>query len=475
MSAVERGKTPSRPLASRVLPALLLVLGSACQQETATPPPTTPAPSPSPAPPATTDGIVVVPPEVRAWLDAHIEPFDGADPSLPLDDLDFLADFVGDAGIVALGGDYGTREFSEMRTRILRFLVEEMGFDTFAAEASWAEARRIDDYVRTGSGDPERLLSSLYSYAWRTESALELLEWMRNHNEAGGDIGFRGVDIRFPGMALHDLREYLRFVAPADADLIAEKTDCIGSLVNDHTGTFSTANYGSQTDAYRAACGDSLQSARELLLAGRDAYETAGGADAFAIALQNLRIARQFHEWVTGERSRTRAMAENTMWIRDRGKPNGRTILSAHTFYVSKRFDAVGYHLSEALGDDLRVVGLSHETGRITALRRQGSTCSPTPDEIELTAPIEDSVEAYFSSVSVPRFFLDLRRPLDRAGARWLSERRLLRGIFRCYGDEESGRYWWSIAGPDFYDAFLHFESTTPTSLFPARYPAAFR
>lgn len=475
MSTLERGKAPSRSLPSPALLALLLVLGSACQQETATPPtPTTPAPSPSPAPPATTDGIVV-PAEVRAWLDAHIEPFDGADPSLPLGDLDFLADFVGDARIVALGGDYGTREFSEMRTRILRFLVEEMGFDTFAAEASWAEARRIDDYVRTGSGDPERLLSSLYSYAWRTESALELLEWMRDHNEAGGDLGFHGVSPRFPGLALHDLREYVRFVAPEDVALIAEDTDCLGRFANDHTGAFPTEDYRSQTDAYRTACGASLEQARERLLSRQDAYETAGGADAFAIALQSLLIARQYHEWRSRRRFWNETMADNTLRLRDRGEPGSRMVLWTHNFSAQKRFGLMAYYLWEVVGDDLLVVRFSHEAGRITARRQQGSECSLTLDEFELDAPVADSVEAYFAGASAPRFFLDLRRSSNAAGGRWLSEYRLVRNNLWCYGEEAPEQYWRSAMVPDYYDAFFHFESTGPTTLFPARYPASFR
>ena len=462
-----------RPLYSWALPALFLVLGSACQQEPTTLP-TTPAPAPSPAPPATTDAIVV-PPEVRAWLDAHLEPFDGSDLSLPLDDLEFLVDFVGDARIVALGGNYGTREFAEMRTRILRLLVEEMGFDTLVAEASWAEARRIDDYVRTGSGDPEKLLSNLYSFAWRTESALEMLEWMRDHNEAGGDIGFHGVSSKYPGLALHDLHEYLRLVAPADADLVAEYTDCLRRLVNDQTGAFPTEDYRSQTDEYRSACGASLQQAHELLLSRRDAYETAGGADAFALALQSLRIARQYHEWRSSERFSNETMADNTNWLRDRGKSGRRMVLWAHNFSIQKQFGTLAYYLREVVGDDLLTIRFSHEAGRITARRQQGSECSPTLDEFDLDSPVADSVEAYFAGASAPRFFLDLRRPLNHAGSLWLSERRLLRRIYLCYGEEVPEQYWFSAAVLHQYDAFFHFETTRPTTLFPARYPESFR
>ena len=49
--------------------------------------------------------------------------------------------------MVALGENtHGTRDFFEMKARILRFLVEEMGFDAFAIEATWPESNRLDRY-----------------------------------------------------------------------------------------------------------------------------------------------------------------------------------------------------------------------------------------------------------------------------------------------------------------------------------------
>ena len=115
------------------------------RMRTPTPPP---APEPDPGPGA-------VPPEIAAWVEANALPFDGTHLSLPHTDIDFLRDLVGDARIVALGENtHGTRDFFEMKARILRFLVEEMGFNTFAIEATWPESLLVDRYVRTGEGDP---------------------------------------------------------------------------------------------------------------------------------------------------------------------------------------------------------------------------------------------------------------------------------------------------------------------------------
>ena len=106
----------------------------------------------SPSEPALTQPVV---PEVSAWLRENAIPFDTTDPNSDFEDLMPLKPLIGDARIVALGeATHGTHEFFEMKHRMLRFLVEEMGFNIFAMEASWAETNLINDYVRTGQGDP---------------------------------------------------------------------------------------------------------------------------------------------------------------------------------------------------------------------------------------------------------------------------------------------------------------------------------
>src|SRR5512145_1222218 len=80
-----------------------------------------------------------------AWLRGAAVPFDRVDPADNLDDLEPLRRLVGDARIVSLGeATHGTREFFQMKHRILRFLVERMGFTAFAIEATWPESNRLD-------------------------------------------------------------------------------------------------------------------------------------------------------------------------------------------------------------------------------------------------------------------------------------------------------------------------------------------
>ena len=413
---------------------------------------------------------------VRTWLDANVHPFTGSHLSLPHDDLEFLRDLVGDARIVALGEDtHGTRDFFEMKARVLRFLVEEMNFDTFAIEATWPEARRLDRYVRTGEGDPEVLLSGLYFWTWNTESVLEMIEWMRAHNEAGGDLGFHGVDMQFPGMALHMVREYVRAVDPANEAPMAEKLDCLARLSNDYRRRWPSLRYRDQTEAYRRDCGAAMWDARDLLLAKQAEYELAAGEDAFAVTLRALRVAFQYHMHITGVQSRDESMAENTEWLSRRVGPDGRIVLWAHNVHVGVWPGSQGYYQRQAFGDDMVVFGFTHERGRLTAklLESDQSRCGAY-QEFDLDPPKADSHEAHLGRASAPRFVLDLRELENEPGNDWLSGYRPFRRSGACYSEEAAELYWIEINLARWFDGIIHFETTRPTTLLPFRFPSSF-
>lgn len=414
-----------------------------------------------------------LPPDpVPAWLDANVHPFDGAHLSLPHTDLEFFREIVGDARVVALGeGTHGTRDFFEMKARILRFLVEEMSFNTFAIEASWPESRRIDRYVRTGEGDPEVLLSGLYFWTWNTESVLEMIEWMRAHNEAGGDVGFHGFDMQFPGMALQNVREYVSEVDPEALEEVSAQLGCLDDFANNPRGRFPSPSYRDQSDSHRTECALSLENVRERLLAHRDEYVTAEGEDAFEVALQSLRVAVQGHLLVTGEQGRDESMAENTEWLSRRIGPDGRMVLWAHNGHVANRPGFQGSFLRQTFGDDMVIVAFSHERGRLTARRELGRRCGELT-AFDLDAPASGSYERLLSRAAAPRLVLDLRgvNP-DDPGSAWLAETNLFRSIGACYDPANPDWYWYETPLTAEFDVLIHFESTSPTTVLPFRYP----
>ena len=109
-------------------------------------------------------------PAVRAWIRDHATALTTVEAGNGFADLQPLRRIVGDARIVALGeATHGTREFFQLKHRILEFLVNEMDFNIFAIEAPLPEAQDVNRYVLSGEGDPARALAGMYLWTWDTE------------------------------------------------------------------------------------------------------------------------------------------------------------------------------------------------------------------------------------------------------------------------------------------------------------------
>ena len=425
--------------------------------------------SPAPTPPS-------VPAGVRAWLDATVTAIDEPDLWRPDDDLEFLRNLVGQARVVALGENtYGTQEFVGMKARMVRFLVEEMGFDTFVIDVHWSAARRLDHYLRTGEGDPVRLLSGLNVGSRITNSLFfKMIEWMREHHKSGGRVGFHGVDMGYPGMALHDLREYIRQAAPDDLPIVAERLECLSRFANDPRGSFPEERYGDQTDIYRSDCGESLEEVRSLLVSKREEYESVLGESAFALALRSHRVAFQYHLRDAGEQTEYESWAENLGWIIERMAAGSRVVVWVHNEDISTQ--GVGSVFSRPFASDsgLIAIAFSHARGRFLGVELEGSSAAGF-GELELGPPVEGAFEAYFESATAPRFVLDLRRAdPDAADSGWLFESSPFRAIFNAFDPARAEDFWRQAALARKYDAVVHFDSTGPTVPLPWLPPAKF-
>lgn len=126
-------------------------------------------------------------------------------------DMQPLKKIIGNARIVSLGeATHGTREFFQLKHRMLEFLATEMGFTIFSIEANMPEAYRLNDYVLNGEGDPAKLLKGMYFWTWDTQEVLEMIQWMREFNKSGkGHVQFTGFDMQTPDVAGVIVRDFV--------------------------------------------------------------------------------------------------------------------------------------------------------------------------------------------------------------------------------------------------------------------------
>ena len=135
------------------------------------------------APAAAADTEAADEPLVTDWIRRHAYPLSSVDPLAPLADLRPLRHMVGDARVVGLGeSTHGAHEQFTIKHRVVRFLVEEMGFRALAFEEDWTKGIQLNEYVLTGRGDPQALLADA-GPPWRTQEILDLIRWMYGYNQ----------------------------------------------------------------------------------------------------------------------------------------------------------------------------------------------------------------------------------------------------------------------------------------------------
>jgi len=113
------------------------------------------------------------------------------------EDLEPLVPLLTGRRIVALGeATHGTREFFQMKHRLLEFLVTRLGFRHYGMELSPDDGRRLNQFIH---GENIDLRTVLY-WPWGTEEVVEMLQWMRRFNaetRADDQLTFHGIDPRY--------------------------------------------------------------------------------------------------------------------------------------------------------------------------------------------------------------------------------------------------------------------------------------
>ncbi|GAA5129206.1 erythromycin esterase family protein [Pseudonocardia adelaidensis] len=206
------GRTKTAEAGALVLVAVLALTGCTAQLSAQT---------------AASGGAGVDP--IVEWIDQAAVPLETADATAPLDDLAVLPSVVGDATVVGLGESaHGLGDQFALRHRIVRYLVEEMGFRLLAWEADYGSGVAVDRYVVDGVGDPRQIVGSMVS-AWQSEQMLALVEWMRAYNRTHSDkVRFVGTDLtQLRQLSLDEISSYVRAVAPGRLDELAAHLSAI--------------------------------------------------------------------------------------------------------------------------------------------------------------------------------------------------------------------------------------------------------
>ncbi|HYG35636.1 MAG TPA: erythromycin esterase family protein, partial [Clostridia bacterium] len=143
---------------------------------------------------------------------------------------------ISDARYVLLGeATHGTHQFYRARAEITKRLILEKGFNVIAWEADWPDALRIHRYIQ-GRGQDSTALEALGEFKrfprwmWRNADILDLVGWLREHNDHLGPktpkVGVYGLDLYSLHSSIEAVVSYLEKTDPQAAKQARRRYAC---------------------------------------------------------------------------------------------------------------------------------------------------------------------------------------------------------------------------------------------------------
>jgi len=409
--------------------------------------------------------------DVVAWIEQHATALSSTDPDAPVSELEPLRDVVGDASVVGLGeSTHGSHEQFELKHRMIRYLVEELGFRTVGFEADFASGVMIDRYVVSGEGDPRQLVSQLSSPFWATEEILDLVEWMREYNETHDDpVRFLGTDLlQLRQLSFDEVTGYVGEVAP---EQLGELDGYLESIRLRGESYEQFEWYFGLSDSEQAELIRSAQAASDLV-AGLPA---AGDPVIRAYAEQH---ARAIVGWYQNFAADVEFRAEREVFIADSiewwqqltGHSVAYWAANAHTGSATTlSYDSpeegqsgtfAGGHLEQRLGAGYVSIGTWFGEGAISS-----DYTAPAAHSIDGPAP--GLLEATLTEVSSPIYLVPMPATAPPAVEQWLDSPATVRMILPSYVAGEDGSvYTMDVpALREAFDALVFTAETTASRL----------
>jgi erythromycin esterase len=407
--------------------------------------------------------------EIITWLQQKAISIKHAEAGNDFSDLRPLQQILKDVRIVGLGENtHGTREFFQLKHRLLEYLVKDMNFTGFAIEGGYGSCEPINNYVLYGKGDLSSALTAQGYVLWDMEELAEMIEWMRTYNQSVPDekkVAFHGIDFMYNEPAREKVLTYLEKYGAE----VAPAADSLFVLLS-----LQEKQWGKEKD--KKLLSDArlrLQHLIAYLTKNENALKAASSTAEFA---QILKCAQVMEQWFmlhlpdssdttsTTNMKRSQAMANNLLYLIENEKPNTKFVVWAHNVHTADGHSEtaepnLGHLLKRKLGDAYYGVAFEFNQGSYQSrLRSQGILGNL---KVMPVAPApEGYLASYLSQVKKDILFLNLRDSTENAiVSQWLNQPQKIRS-FGWFNDNTSNI---DVYLKSRYDGVIFIEHTTAT------------
>lgn len=357
-----------------------------------------------------------------AWLNQNSIPIKTVRAGNDFNDIVPIKKVLQDVRIVGLGeATHGTREFFQMKHRMIEFLIKELDFNILAMEFNYCGAENINNYILNGEGDVYSALKSQGLLVWNTEETIEMLKWLRKYNQTVSTekkVIIKGLDIRcnFVGDNFTIIKNYLSKVDPKNA----EQNDSLLKIIQKLD---SELNQGINTDSAKTEylkLLSSLSTRRGDFIQHSSSEEYKSILQRMTVIGQNLSMnyfknddPRELYYEKT--RLRDYYMASNLLDLIQQN-PNKKIIVWGHNGHISKagpqeteNIKMLGNYLKEAFGPSYYSIGFSFDKGKFQSFEYSDERKPLGMQEFTVKDDHPNTIDWYMSQASINPFFVNFR------------------------------------------------------------------
>lgn len=416
---------------------------------------------------------------IISWIQKHAVPIRHVEAGNGYEDLQPLKEILKDVKVVGLGeATHGTREFFQIKHRLLEFLVKEMGYTGFAMEAPYFACKPINDYILHCKGDLSTVLTGQGYVVWDTEEMVAMIQWMRSYNQnlpVERQVKFYGLDLAYHEIGRKEVLSYLERVG-SDWKL---QTDSIFGILAMEEEKWPSKKDG-EFEKVMLTTLPSIQNLIDYLVVNKVSLVKKSSLPEFDQALHNLRVMRQFifantpslnPPFIDAVMVRSLSMAENLIYLVEKAVPDAKFVVWEHNSHIAKGVwketdlwkgtTLMGYQLRKKYGEKYYAFGLEVNQGSYQTRTSLTPNLLGGLKSITIPPAPVHSWPWYLSKSPVENFLIDFRGasyPLEVEAWIYAPQQLFLTGWVhdpqRTYAELEVGRL---------YDGIIHIHNTNPT------------
>ncbi len=343
------------------------------------------------------------------------------------DDLKFLKKLLKEKRIVQLGeGGHGMKEYFQAKTRLVKFLHQEMDFEVIAFESSLYQCYQSDKFA--GDLNPMKSLIDCMFGVWHTKEVLNLFEYIKKNRQTDKPLKYIGFDIQPIG---RNKKHRPKFLKEAVAKIDKKSAQEIFEL-----DEFFLKEYAKKSNERRKSFREnrskfieSYEKTAKLIKENLAKYKHKKDA---LVAMQTANFLAQYIKQQTAldlkayVELRDEGMAQNIEFIAENLYPNKKIIIWGHNAHIRYKNEDIPPTKEIFPGVATRMMGswlMKKYVGKIYTIgfyTNSGSATNNRRKVYQITDAKGGMFESKFKQLSGNYLFVDFLNQRKKRGKTWM-------------------------------------------------------